>query len=267
MKEENNRSGCGGGPPAPAGPQHGTGAGCGSPPIGAQAGAGAGCGSPAPAGPQHGTGAGCGSPAPAGAEAGAGASCGASVPDGGQPDAGAVSGSPGSAARPQTPSFVPIPVKFVLNGAEVTAAVHGETRLVDLIRDSLGQTGTKEGCGEGECGACTVIVDGLAVNSCLFPALEAEGRSIVTIEGLRTNGTGLSPLQQAFVDCGAIQCGFCTPGMIMSASALLDRTPNPTDREIRAALAGNLCRCTGYGQIIEAIRETARRMREPGEEA
>ncbi len=153
-------------------------------------------------------------------------------------------------------------ISFVLNGSQVTAAVEGSTRLLDLLRVSLGQTGTKEGCGEGECGACTVIVDGLAVNSCLYPALEVEGKSVTTIEGLRTLDNELSIIQQAFVDCGGIQCGFCTPGMILSAKALLDANPDPTDEEIREALLGNLCRCTGYVQIVDAVKTAARELRE-----
>ena len=154
-----------------------------------------------------------------------------------------------------------IDISFSLNGSRVTAAVESSMRLIDLLRRVLGQTGTKEGCGEGECGACTVIVDGRAVNSCLFPALEIEGRSVVTIEGLAGPGTKLSDIQQAFVDRGAIQCGFCSPGMIMSAKALLDASPDPTDDEIREALLGNLCRCTGYVQIIDAVKEAAARLK------
>ncbi len=210
---------------------------------------------------------GCGSPASTGARPGAGAVCGSTGSAGGLSAAGAAGASSGSAARQEQASVPAVPVTFVLNDSEVTAFAHGGTRLIDILRGPLGQTGTKEGCGEGECGACTVLVDGLAVNSCLFPAKEAAGRSVTTIEGLKPEGTGLSPIQQAFVDCGAVQCGFCTPGMIISATALLDRTPDPTDREIREALTGNLCRCTGYEQIIEAIREAARGMERPGEES
>jgi carbon-monoxide dehydrogenase small subunit len=123
-------------------------------------------------------------------------------------------------------------------------------------------TGTKPGCGEGECGACTVIVDGRVVNACLYPAPEVEGREVTTIEGLLGEDHRLSPLQQALVDHGAIQCGFCTPGMILSAKVLLDENPDPTDDEIRRALVGNLCRCTGYVQIVEAVKAAAARGRE-----
>jgi carbon-monoxide dehydrogenase small subunit len=153
-------------------------------------------------------------------------------------------------------------ISFTLNGSKVIVTVEGHHRLIDVLRGPLGHTGTKEGCGKGECGACTVIVDGRAVNSCLYPALEVEGRSVTTIEGLRGQSNELSAIQQAFVDHGAIQCGFCTPGMIMSARALLDSNPDPTDEDIRDALLGNLCRCTGYVQIIEAIREAAAQLKE-----
>jgi len=153
-------------------------------------------------------------------------------------------------------------VEFTCNGIRVTANVDPGARLIDLLRDSLRMTGTKEGCGEGECGACTVIVDGRAVNSCLFPAAEAAGRTVTTIEGLLGPDNRLSALQECFAGLGAIQCGFCTPGMILSTKALLDRDPEPSDRTIREALVGNLCRCTGYVQIVEAVRAAAARMRE-----
>jgi len=152
-------------------------------------------------------------------------------------------------------------INFVLNGSEVAVDVEAHQRLIDVLRGSLGHTGTKEGCGEGECGACTVIVDGRAVNSCLYPALEAEGRSITTIEGLRSIDNQLSVIQQAFVEQGGIQCGFCTPGMIMSTKALLDQNPDPTEEEIRDALVGNLCRCTGYVQIIESVKSAAQKLK------
>jgi carbon-monoxide dehydrogenase small subunit len=154
-------------------------------------------------------------------------------------------------------------ISFRVNGAEATASAGSGDRLIDVLRDGLGLTGTKEGCGEGECGACTVIVDGRAVNSCLYPALEAEGREVTTIEGLGGPDSTLGPLQRAFVDRGAVQCGFCTPGMIMSAKALLDECPDPSEEEIRAALLGNLCRCTGYVQIVEAVKRAAEGGRGP----
>jgi carbon-monoxide dehydrogenase small subunit len=152
-------------------------------------------------------------------------------------------------------------INFVLNGSEVTVLVAAHKRLIDLLRGALGHTGTKEGCGEGECGACTVIVGGRAVNSCLYPALEAEGKNITTIEGLRSIDNKLSVIQRAFVDHGGIQCGFCTPGMIMSTKALLDHNSGPTEEEIRDALVGNLCRCTGYVQIIESVKSAAQKLK------
>ncbi|MFH1034586.1 MAG: (2Fe-2S)-binding protein [Pseudomonadota bacterium] len=145
-------------------------------------------------------------------------------------------------------------MEFVLNGQPVKAEAHGGQSLLALLRDGLGMTGVKEGCGAGECGACTVIVDGQALASCIYPALEVEGARVTTIEGLATPDGGLHPLQTAFVEQGAVQCGFCTPGQILSAKALLDANPHPSEDEIRTALEGNLCRCTGYHQIIEAVK-------------
>jgi carbon-monoxide dehydrogenase small subunit len=145
-------------------------------------------------------------------------------------------------------------LSFELNGEEIKVEVEAHWTLLYLLREKLGLKGTKEGCGYGECGACTVIIDGKAVNSCLFPVMEAEGKQVTTIEGLATKEGGLHPLQQAFVDHGAVQCGFCTPGMIMSAYALCQEKALPTDEEIREGIEGNLCRCTGYALIIEAIR-------------
>jgi carbon-monoxide dehydrogenase small subunit len=153
-------------------------------------------------------------------------------------------------------------ISFTLNGSAVTLSVEAHRRLLDVLRDDLGLTGTKEGCGEGECGACTVIVDGRAVNACLYPAPEVDGKQVVTIEGLVGPQNELSVIQKAFADCGAVQCGFCSPGMIMSTKALLDEIPDPTDEEIREALLGNLCRCTGYVQIIEAVRAAAEKLEE-----
>jgi aerobic-type carbon monoxide dehydrogenase small subunit (CoxS/CutS family) len=139
-----------------------------------------------------------------------------------------------------------------LNGEEVTVQVKPSAMLVEVLRDELELTGTKVACGEGECGACTVLLDGVPVNSCLVPALKAQGREVMTVEGLAPLGE-LHPLQEAFVEHGAVQCGYCTPGMLMSAKVLLDHNPNPTEEEIRLAISGNLCRCTGYTKIVEAI--------------
>jgi len=144
-------------------------------------------------------------------------------------------------------------IKFKVNGKGYDLAVEPNKTLVDLLRYDLGLTGTKKGCGTGECGSCTVIFNGKPVNSCLVLAIQANGAEILTIEGLKPP-LGLHPLQQAFVDKGAIQCGFCTPGMILSASSLLNQNPNPTEAEIRTALSGNLCRCTGYQKIVEAVQ-------------
>ncbi len=150
----------------------------------------------------------------------------------------------------------------------ITLTVNDETReiavepnqtLAEVLRVELGLTGTKQGCGTGDCGSCTVILDGKPVNSCLVLALEANGARVLTIEALETPA-GLDPIQQAFVDKGAIQCGFCTPGMILTAKSLLDGNPRPSELEIRKAISGNLCRCTGYQKIVEAIQEAGRRM-------
>jgi aerobic carbon-monoxide dehydrogenase small subunit len=149
------------------------------------------------------------------------------------------------------------PVTFIINDETHEILVEPNELLVDVLRDRLDLTGTKVGCGTGDCGACTVIVDGKPVNSCLMLAVEANGKEILTIEGLAKNGK-LHPLQQAFIDEGAIQCGFCTPGMVLSAKALLDRNPHPTEEEIRMEIAGNICRCTGYAKIIDAIWAASR---------
>jgi carbon-monoxide dehydrogenase small subunit len=142
---------------------------------------------------------------------------------------------------------------MMLNGEEVTVQVKPSALLVEVLRDQLELTGTKVACGEGECGACTVLLDGKPVNSCLVPALKVQGREVLTVEGLAPLGE-LHPLQKAFVEHGAVQCGYCTPGMLMSAKALLDHNPSPSEDEIRLAISGNLCRCTGYAKIVEAIQ-------------
>ena len=144
-------------------------------------------------------------------------------------------------------------ITLTVNDKEYEVAVNPNRTLVDLLRYDLGLTGTKKGCDEGDCGTCTVIMDGKAVNSCLVLAVQANGRQIETIEGVETE-EGLHPIQQAFVEKGAIQCGFCTPGMILSGKNLLERNPNPDEEEIRTAISGNLCRCTGYQKIVEAIK-------------
>jgi carbon-monoxide dehydrogenase small subunit len=144
-----------------------------------------------------------------------------------------------------------------VNGADVTVSAHPMTRLLDALRTELKLTGTKEGCGEGECGACSVLLDGRLVNSCLVPLLHADGASITTIEGV-ADGDRLHAVQQAFVQHGGAQCGICTPGMILAAVNLLQRTRNPSIEEIRTALAGNLCRCTGYMRIFEAVLQACR---------
>lgn len=149
-----------------------------------------------------------------------------------------------------------IKVNLTVNGEKVTVSCPSNTRLLDLLRDYLHLTGTKEGCGIGECGACTVIMDKKAVNSCLVLAGSVEGSEIITIEGLEKDGE-LHPIQEAFVRSNAIQCGFCTPGMVMSAKALLDENPNPTEEEIKVGISGNLCRCTGYKQIVDAVKEAS----------
>ncbi|MCK5767101.1 MAG: (2Fe-2S)-binding protein [Candidatus Atribacteria bacterium] len=150
-----------------------------------------------------------------------------------------------------------IMVTFNVNGKEITLKVGPQERLLDTLREQLKLTGTKEGCSIGECGACTVILDGKAVSSCLILTGQVGGSEVFTIEGLETDGK-LDPLQQAFIDYNAVQCGFCTPGMLMSAKAFLMHNSHPTREEIKTALDGNLCRCTGYEQIIEAIENVAK---------
>jgi aerobic carbon-monoxide dehydrogenase small subunit len=148
-----------------------------------------------------------------------------------------------------------------VNGRPATICAHPMERLLDVLRHQLGLTGTKEGCGEGECGSCSVLLDGILVNSCLVPVLQAAGTEVTTIEGLASDGR-LHPLQQAFLECGGAQCGICTPGMILAAFQLLQKAPHPNTAEIQEALSGNLCRCTGYTQILEAVAEAARRSAE-----
>ena len=149
-----------------------------------------------------------------------------------------------------------VPVKFRVNGAPHRVEVYPMERLLDVLREEIGLTGTKEGCGEGECGACSVLVDGELANSCLVPVLQVSDCEILTIEGLAKNGR-LHPLQQAFAQSGGAQCGICTPGMILASYQLLARSPHPTEEQIRSGLAGNLCRCTGYQKIFDAVRQAS----------
>jgi aerobic carbon-monoxide dehydrogenase small subunit len=144
-------------------------------------------------------------------------------------------------------------INFTINGRSQTVYAYPMERLLDVLREQLGLTGTKEGCGEGECGACTITIDGEIVNSCLVPIAQVAGASIKTIEGIAPSETQLHAVQQAFIEHGGAQCGICTPGMIMAAVNLLERIPNPSDSEIRDGLAGNLCRCTGYMKIFESV--------------
>lgn len=155
-------------------------------------------------------------------------------------------------------------ISFRLNGVMREADIPGDKRFLDVLREDFKLLGTKEGCGEGECGACTIIVDNRAVNSCLMLACQAQGRDVITIEGLDECGE-LSTLQRCFVKNGAIQCGYCTPGMIMSAKALLIECPDPDEEQVRAALAGNICRCSGYSQIVASVLDAAVMIREGGD--
>lgn len=151
-------------------------------------------------------------------------------------------------------------ITLSVNGREYEIAVEPNRTLTQVLREDLGLLGTKEGCGVGDCGACTVIMDGVPVNSCLVLAVQAGGCRITTIEGV-ADGDRLHPIQQAFVDFGAIQCGFCTPGMVLTAKDLLEKNPDPTERQIREGLSGNLCRCTGYQKIVEAVQEASKVMK------
>ena len=154
-------------------------------------------------------------------------------------------------------------INFILNGEPRSAEVDPSMRLIDLLRETFRLTSVKEGCGAGECGACTVLLDGDPVCSCLVPAVQARDADILTVDGLSEDGE-LGVVQRAFLDCDAVQCGFCTPGMVLTAHALLMKNPAPTDAEIRTALAGNICRCTGYMPILKAVRTAAERMARKG---
>lgn len=149
-------------------------------------------------------------------------------------------------------------IELNINDRIYEVAVDARDLLIDVIRKKVGLTGTKKGCGDGDCGACTVLIDGKPELSCIKLAIACQGKKIMTIEGLVQEGGVLHPLQQAYVDHGAVQCGFCTPGMIMSSKALLDRNPDPTEQDIKHELSGNICRCTGYKRIIEAVEATAK---------
>jgi aerobic carbon-monoxide dehydrogenase small subunit len=150
-------------------------------------------------------------------------------------------------------------INLRINGSPQEVAVEPSWTLLETVREALGYTGAKEGCGTGDCGACSMLVDGRLITSCLMLAPQADGREVISIEGLATNGT-LHPVQQAFIDTGGVQCGFCTPGMVMAATDLLTRNPKPKFEEIREGLAGNLCRCTGYTKIFQAVELAAQRM-------
>ena len=150
-------------------------------------------------------------------------------------------------------------VDFILNGKNVSVDVEADEVLVDTLREKLMLTGTKKGCGTGDCGTCTVLLDGEAVRSCILLTAMVEGRKVTTIEGVGSVDN-LHPVQQAFIDASEVQCGFCTPGMVLTSIALLNKNPNPTEEEIRTALSGNLCRCTGYEKIVKAVRLAAERM-------
>lgn len=150
-------------------------------------------------------------------------------------------------------------ITLKVNGEELTVVAQHTDTLVDVLREKLDLIGTKKACDIGDCGACTILVDGKPVNSCLILAMDAEDKEITTIEGLEGKDGTLHPIQEAFITNGAVQCGFCTPGMILSAKALLDEIPNPTEEEVRQGLAGNLCRCTGYAKIVQAVLDAAQR--------
>ena len=157
-------------------------------------------------------------------------------------------------------------IELIVNGDRYEVAVEPNRMLVDVLREDLGLTGTKIGCAQGDCGACTVLMDGVSISSCLTLAVEAHQREITTIEGLAASPQELHPIQESFVQHGAVQCGYCTPGMIMSAKHLLDQNPHPSEEQIRQGLSGNLCRCTGYNKIVEAIGAAADKMASSGKE-
>jgi carbon-monoxide dehydrogenase small subunit len=148
-------------------------------------------------------------------------------------------------------------VSFTLNGEPVSLSVNPLRRVIDVLREDLGLTGTKEGCGEGECGACSVLLDGMLVNSCILTAASLEGKNLTTIEGFRQTSR-FAMLKECFSEAGSVQCGFCTPGMLMAAEALLSKNPHPDEVQVREAISGNLCRCTGYSMIVEAVLAAAR---------
>ncbi len=154
-------------------------------------------------------------------------------------------------------------ISFILNGSSVVVETDADRRAVDVLREDLGLTGVKEGCGSGECGACSILVDDVVKLSCIMTAAQLEGRKVVTIEGIGRDGE-LHPVQRSFVECGAIQCGFCTPGMVIAAVGFLKENPDPTREEIRAGLSGNICRCTGYEKIIDAVEDAAAKIRGGG---
>jgi carbon-monoxide dehydrogenase small subunit len=156
-------------------------------------------------------------------------------------------------------------IQAILNGQHVEFLCEPHQSLLECLRDILGLTGTKEGCNDGNCGACSVLLNGRLVNSCLVLGVEIDGQEVTTIEGL-ANGHGLHPIQQAFVEEDGLQCGYCTPGVVIATKALLDRVPNPSERQIRTWLAGNLCRCTGYDKIVRSVQAAARRLAEQNKE-
>jgi carbon-monoxide dehydrogenase small subunit len=153
-------------------------------------------------------------------------------------------------------------IRLKINGEQHEIEIKTSSTLLSLLRDELGLKGTKEGCGAGTCGACSVIIDGKVIDSCIFPAMDADGKEVLTVEGLAGENGKLHPLQEAFMEEGAVQCGFCTPGMLMSAKALLDENPRASEEDIKTGMAGNLCRCTGYVRIIKAVQNAAKKMQQ-----